>query len=256
MSSEMKNNQKQTLMKGRGVTHSCGITFPFTIIIIIIFFTFNSANECRVDVQQSKSLIRKTEQQSVSIPCSVNTSCLNLNPQISWFVFKKDSHYQINLIIQPQKFTLHQGDLTIQSLSKADCGVYYCAAALSGHTNEGAQAIGKGTTLKVSEQGFTTGQVLLVALLVLLSVYSLLILGILICIKTGQFKSVFKRRLGKNENKDFSKQVLFSGVVQELYKRNLPKHGKIQTHYKDPQDKPKGHENVQPNEDVYQNLDE
>ncbi|XP_056306487.1 uncharacterized protein si:ch211-139g16.8 [Danio aesculapii] len=244
-------------MKGRVATKSCGImNFFLLFTIIIIFLTFNSANECKVDVQQSKRLIRKTEQQSVSIPCFVNTSCLNLKPQISWFVFKKDSHDQINLSSQPLKFTLNQGDLTIQSLSKADCGVYYCAAALLGHTNEGAQAIGKGTTLKVSEQGFTTGQVLLFALLVLLSVYSLLILGILICIKTGQFKSVFKRRLGKNENKeDFSKQVLFSGVVQELYKRNLPKHGKIQTH-KDPQDKPKGHENVQPNKDVYQNLDE
>lgn len=105
-----------------------------------------------VDVQQPTMLMRKKEQQSVSIPCSVNvSSCrLTVTPQISWYVFRKDVHYQIDLSSQPLKYKLEHHDLEISSLSKADCGVYYCAAALLTVTHSGAQAIGQGTTLKVS----------------------------------------------------------------------------------------------------------
>lgn len=170
-----------------------------------------------VDVQQPTKLMRKKEQQSVSIPCSVNVSSCQHTPQISWYVFRKDYHYQIDVSSQPLKYKLDHHDLEISSLSKTDCGVYYCAAALLTVAHSGAQAIGQGTTLKVSgkhwqmtqshpsanmlhislsgcclfkkscdfypERGLNVRQVLLLTLLILLTVYSLLVLGIIICIK-------------------------------------------------------------------------
>ncbi|XP_077069921.1 uncharacterized protein LOC143722398 isoform X2 [Siphateles boraxobius] len=209
---------------------------------------------CMVDVQQPTMLMRKREQQSVSIPCSVNISC-GLTHEISWYVFRKDFHYKIDLSSQPLKYKQEHHDLKISSLSKADCGVYYCAAALLTETHSGAQAIGQGTTLKVSEMGLNVPQTLLLTLLVLLSVYSLLVLGILICIKTGQFQ-VFKRRWSKtNKKEDSASQVIFSGVVQELCKRNLSG-DKFQASYKVSQDKSKNLQNMYHCEDVYQNLDE
>ncbi|KAK9978338.1 hypothetical protein ABG768_020093 [Culter alburnus] len=244
-------------MKGRGATNNSDINMNFGFFFTMAFLVLGLVRGCMVDVQQPSKLMRKKEQQSVSIPCSVNVSSCQHTPQISWYVFRKDYHYQIDVSSQPLKYKLDHHDLEISSLSKTDCGVYYCAAALLTLAHSGAQAIGQGTTLKVSERGLNVRQVLLLTLLILLTVYSLLILGIIICIKTGRFKSVFKRRWCKNENKEDSTRqvVLFSGVVQELCKRNLSG-DKIQARYKVSQDKSKGLQNVYNSEDVYQNLDE
>lgn len=103
-----------------------------------------------VDVQQPTELMRKKEQESVSIPCAVNVSSCQHTPQISWYVFRKDYHYQIDVSSQPLKYKVDHHDLEISSLSKTDCGVYYCAAALLNVAHDGTQAIGQGTTLKVS----------------------------------------------------------------------------------------------------------
>uniref|UniRef100_A0A673MKV2 Si:ch211-139g16.8 n=1 Tax=Sinocyclocheilus rhinocerous TaxID=307959 RepID=A0A673MKV2_9TELE len=143
-----------------------------------------SVSGCKVDVQQPTKLIRKKEQQSVSIPCSVTvSSCPKSLPQISWYVFRKNSHYQLDLKSHSLRYTLEHQGLKISSLSEADSGVYYCAAALLDVAHNGAQAIGQGTTLKVSETGLNVSQALLLTLLVLLTVYSLLVLVIIICIK-------------------------------------------------------------------------
>uniref|UniRef100_A0A8C1DTP7 Si:ch211-139g16.8 n=1 Tax=Cyprinus carpio carpio TaxID=630221 RepID=A0A8C1DTP7_CYPCA len=139
---------------------------------------------CKVDVQQPTELMREKEQQSVSIPCSVTvSSCSESQTQISWYVFRRDSHYQLDLQSHSLRYTLEQQDLRISSLSEADSGVYYCAAALLDVAHSGAQAIGQGTTLKVSKKGLNVRQALLLTLLVLLIVYSLLVLVIIICIK-------------------------------------------------------------------------
>ncbi|XP_016394705.1 immunoglobulin superfamily member 6 isoform X2 [Sinocyclocheilus rhinocerous] len=229
----------------------------FGFFFTIAFLIFSTVSGCKVDVQQPTKLIRKKEQQSVSIPCSVTvSSCPKSLPQISWYVFRKNSHYQLDLKSHSLRYTLEHQGLKISSLSEADSGVYYCAAALLDVAHNGAQAIGQGTTLKVSETGLNVSQALLLTLLVLLTVYSLLVLVIIICIKTGQFKSVFKRRWSKSENKeDSARQLGFSGVVQELSKRNLVG-GKIQAYYKVSQDKSTGLQNRYHSEDVYQNLDE
>ncbi|KAK2915953.1 hypothetical protein QQF64_024357 [Cirrhinus molitorella] len=224
----------------------------FGFLFTIAFLIFSTVSGCKVDVLQPRKLIRKKEQQFISIPCSVTVSgCLTTGqPQISWYVFRKNDHYQLDLKNNSSK------DLKISSLSQADSGVYYCAAALLDVAQDGAQAIGEGTTLKVSEMGLNTAQALLLTLLVLLTVFSVLVLGLIICIKTGQFKSFFKRRCGKSENKeDSTRQVLFSGVVQELSKRNLVG-DQIQAHYSVSQDKSTDFLNEYHSEDVYQNLDE
>ncbi|XDV13672.1 hypothetical protein PO909_002039 [Leuciscus waleckii] len=250
MTNKLKNNQRDT-----GATNNCDINMNFGFLFTIAILVLRLVRGCVVDVQQPTMLMREKEQQSVSIPCSVNVSC-QLIPQISWYVFRKDFHYQIDLSGQPQKYQLEHHDLEISSLSKADCGVYYCAAALLTMVHSRAQAIGQGTTLKVSERGLNVPQTLLLTLLVLLSVYSLLVLGILICIKTGQFDSVFKRRWTKtNKKEDSARQVIFSGVVQELCKRNLSG-DKFQARYEVAQDKSKGLQTINHSEDVYQNLDE
>ncbi|KAK7174313.1 hypothetical protein R3I93_001504 [Phoxinus phoxinus] len=228
-----------------------GFLFTFAFLVLSL------VRGCMVDVQQPTMLMRKKEQQSVSIPCSVNISSCgpHTHLQISWYVFRNDSHHQIDLPSQSLKYELEHLDLKISSLSKADCGVYYCAAALE-VTHSGAQAIGQGTPLKVSEMGLNVPQTLLLTLLVLMSVYSLLVLGILICIKTGQFNSVFKRRWSKtNKKEEAASQVIFSGVVQELCKRNLSG-DKFQARYNVYQDKSKDLQNTTHCEDIYQNLDE
>ncbi|XP_058627806.1 immunoglobulin superfamily member 6 [Onychostoma macrolepis] len=230
----------------------------FGFLFTITFLMFSAVSGCKIDVQQPTKLIRQKEQLSVSIPCSVTvSSCPTAHlPQISWYVFRKDSHYQLNLKSHSMKYTLENQELTISSLSEADCGVYYCAASLLDGAQNGAQAIGQGTTLKVSGMGLNIYQGLLLTLLVLLTVYSVLVLAIIICIKTGQFESVFKRRWSKSENKEESaRQVIFSGVVQELCKRNLVG-SKMQPHYKVSQNKSAGLQNAYHSEDVYQNLDE
>lgn len=229
----------------------------FGFFFTIAFLISSTVSGCKVDVQQPTELMREKEQQSVSIPCSVTvSSCSESQTQISWYVFRRDSHYQLDLQSHSLRYTLEQQDLRISSLSEADSGVYYCAAALLDVAHSGAQAIGQGTTLKVSKKGLNVRQALLLTLLVLLIVYSLLVLVIIICIKTGKFKSVFKRRWNKSENKkDSGMQVVFSGVMQELSKRNLVG-GKIRAHNKVSQDKSTGVQNVYQSEDIYQNLDE
>ncbi|XP_051988393.1 immunoglobulin superfamily member 6 [Xyrauchen texanus] len=240
----------------KGPTKYRDISWNLLTITFLIFISVLSISGCKVDVQQSNNVMRRKEQQFVSIPCSLNiTSCPGHGPDklsISWYVFRKDSQHQLDLTNHSVKYTLEDQNLKINSLSTQDCGVYYCAAALLDVAHNGAQAIGKGTTLKVSKRGFNTRQALLLTLLVLLIVYSLHVLGILICIKTGQIKSVFKRRRQQSEMKDSAKQVIFSGVVQELCKRNLS--DKIRAQYKVSQEKyPQTQDK---SEDIYQNLDE
>ncbi|XP_052392226.1 immunoglobulin superfamily member 6 isoform X2 [Carassius gibelio] len=206
----------------------------------IAFLMFSTVSGCKVDVQQSPELIREKRDQSVSIPCSVSvSSCPNSQPHISWYVFRNDSHYQLDLKANSLKYTQEQHGLKISSLSEPDSGVYLCAAALLDVAHYGAQAIGQGTTLKVSETGLNVSQALLLTLLVLLIVYSLLVLVIIICIKENP-----------------AKQVLFSGVMQELAKRNLVGGRKVQSHYKVSQDKSTALQNQHHSEDLYQNLDE
>lgn len=118
------------------------------------FFPVFLIRGCKVDVQQSIKVMSRKDQQSVSIPCSCNISNCSGNEldklKISWYVFHKDIHYQIDLKNQPTKYTLEGHNLKINSLSINDFGVYYCAAALSNVAHRGAQAIGQGITLKVT----------------------------------------------------------------------------------------------------------
>nr|XP_055036452.1 uncharacterized protein si:ch211-139g16.8 [Misgurnus anguillicaudatus] len=208
---------------------------------------------CKVDVQQSKKVLRRKEQTSVSIPCSVNISnCAGYGsdkPEIFWYMFHKDRHYQIDWINQPAKYMLEDQNLKINFVSKNDCGVYYCAAANGAQSGE--QAIGQGSTLMVTERGLNVRQTLLLTLLILLVAYGLIVLGIIICIKTGKINLICKGRWRKTQ--DHSRQMIFSGVVQELYKRNLV-HDKIQAHCKVSQPKAEGPQTL--NEDIYQNYDE
>lgn len=81
------------------------------------------------------------------------SNCADYGPdklEIFWYVFHKDLRYQIDWINQPAKYMLEDQNLKINSLSKNDCGVYYCAAALRYEAHSGAQAIGQGSTLKVT----------------------------------------------------------------------------------------------------------
>ncbi|KAI7803599.1 uncharacterized protein si:ch211-139g16.8 isoform X1 [Triplophysa rosa] len=226
-------------------------------ITCLVFISVFSVCGCKIDVHQSTRMMQRKVQQSVSVPCSCNiSSCPGDgldNLKISWYVFRKDMHYQIDLNNQPTKYTLEGHSLKISSLSIKDCGVYYCAAALSNEMHSGAQAIGQGITLKVTERGLNVRQILLLTLLVLLIIYSLLVLGIIICIKTGHIKSLCRGRWRKTQ--DYSRHVVFSGVVQELYKRNLV-HDKIPARCKVSQEKAKSPQTQDKNEDIYQNFEE
>ncbi|XP_065133649.2 immunoglobulin superfamily member 6 [Paramisgurnus dabryanus] len=229
--------------------------FNITFLVLISVWSICG---CKVDVQQSKKVMRRKEQTSISIPCSVNISnCAGYGfdqLDIFWYMFHKDRHYQIDWNKQPDKYMLEDQNLNINFVSKNDCGVYYCAAALGNEAKSGAQAFGQGSTLIVTERGLNVRQTLLLTLLILLLAYSLIVLGIIICIKTGKIYLICKGRWGKTKQ-DHSRQVIFSGVVQELYKRNLGG-DKIQAHCNVSQQKAKGQQTLDRNEDIYANYDE
>lgn len=170
-----------------------------------------SVSKCTVNVTQPQEHLHGRFNQSINISCHVSRSCQNKKPDVQWYVFTTDSYYQLDIKNQPMKYKLQDADLHITCLSHGDDGVYYCAASDNDSKNSGAQAIGTGTTLTVkgkmpccftddvlifesllnlssnsslySENDSNTGQVLLLTLVVLLSLYSLIILALFICIK-------------------------------------------------------------------------
>lgn len=163
---------------------------------------------CTLKVTQPRKLLQGKFNQSISITCHVNTSCQN--KQVQWYVFMAESYYQLDLNNHPIKYRLQGTDLYISRLSHSDDGVYYCAASDEHSTNSGAQDIGTGTRLTVkgkvpccvtddmlmfesllnspstslySENDYSAGQVLLFALVALLSLCNVIIVTLFICIK-------------------------------------------------------------------------
>ncbi|MCJ8739352.1 hypothetical protein PDJAM_G00046160 [Pangasius djambal] len=124
-----------------------------------------------------------------------------------------------------------------------------------GSIDSGAQAIGTGTTLTVKENDYNAGQVLLITLVVLLSLYSLIILTLFICIKTGRAMLLKRKQSQSQEKGDSTRRVHFRAVVQELYsKRNLRRNKKntsTDISHENKVEEPQSHT---VREDIYQNL--
>ncbi|KAK3552844.1 hypothetical protein QTP86_022539 [Hemibagrus guttatus] len=183
----------------------------------------------------------------------MNMSCEAV-VEVQWYVFRKDSYHQLDINNQPARYRLEGTGLHISLLSKHDDGVYYCAASYKGLANSGAQDIGSGTTLTVKDNDYSTWQVLLLTLVVLLSLYSLTILTLFICMKTGRVK-LFQGRQRQSQGKGDSTRVHFGAVVQELYsKRNLRRNKKNTSTEVAQENKV---ENPQPHtrtDDIYQNM--
>ncbi|XP_076853408.1 uncharacterized protein LOC143508631 [Brachyhypopomus gauderio] len=202
------------------------LTFAFIIAQVL------HVEVCQVAVDQPKLLFGKVHQ-SVSIPCHATVlSCTSGSPTLKrlWYVFKKDSHFQLDTDGQPLKYRLEDYHLSVSSLSADDNGVYYCAVTLNdtlNSPNRGMQAFGSGTTVTVKERSFTTGLLLLLLLAVLLLLYSLTILSLIVCIKTRGSTLFLQRRLRTSQIKNTStRRVHFRAVVQELYKKKNLRSGR------------------------------
>ncbi|XP_026859167.1 uncharacterized protein si:ch211-139g16.8 isoform X1 [Electrophorus electricus] len=222
---------------------------PFLpIICTLVIAQVLTTEECQVAVIQSEELLFGSVNQSLSIPCHVTVSAcnglINSSPMMVWYMFKKDSHSQLDLKSQPLKYRLETQHLSIHSLSADDNGVYYCAAILKTvSANKEKQAFGSGTTVTVKENSFTTGHMLLVMLLVLLMLYSLTILSFIVCIKTRGSTLFLQGRLRTSQIKSTStRRVQFGAVVQELYtKRNLRSSNKTSPSEASPENKCETH---------------
>ncbi|MCI4385147.1 hypothetical protein PGIGA_G00046930 [Pangasianodon gigas] len=227
----------------------------FFYIILIFFFTPGlSVNRCIITVTQPQERLHGRFNQTVLIYCHVNTSC-KMQKEVQWYVFKKDSSYQLDINNRPTKYTLQDADLQISWLSHSDDGVYHCAVSDRGSTDSGAQAIGTGTTLTLKENDYNAGEVLLITLVVLLSLYSLIILTLFICIKTGH-AMLLKRRQSQSQAKgDSTRRVHFGAVLQELYgKRNLRRNKKNTSTDVSQENKVEEPQSHTVKEDIYQNL--
>ncbi|KAG7335021.1 hypothetical protein KOW79_001617 [Hemibagrus wyckioides] len=233
------------------------ILYVFVYIILILIFSPGlSVSMCTLKVTQPQEILHGRFNQSVYIPCHVNMSChLKIAEEVQWYVFTTKSYHQLDINNHPMRYRLEGRGLHISLLSHNDDGVYYCAASYKDLANSGAQDIGSGTTLTVKDNDYSTGQVLLLTLVVLLSLYSLIILTLFICVKTGRIK-LLKGRQSQSQGKgDSTRRVHFGAVVQELYsKRNLRRNKKNSSTEVAQENKV---ENPRPNkrrEDIYQNL--
>lgn len=109
-----------------------------------------SVSMCTLKVTQPQELLHGRFNQSVYIPCHVNMSCQHtVLEEVQWYVFTKDSYFQLDINNPPMKYRLEGRGLHISLLSHDDGGVYYCAASYKDLANSGAQDIGSGTTLTV-----------------------------------------------------------------------------------------------------------
>lgn len=118
---------------------------------LYIIITGPPVSACSVKITEPQDHLYSRINQSVSIFCHINMSdCKDNHYNVFWYVFKQDSHYQLNTVSQPHKYSMEKEMLQINSLSHHDGGVYYCAAVKTGYSESpGMQAFGKGTTLIV-----------------------------------------------------------------------------------------------------------
>lgn len=107
----------------------------------------NTVN-CQLDIHQPNRVIWQNRGQSASLPCHLNVNCSGF--QFLWFVFKEDSHHQIDLETKPHKYSQDGARLTINSLNGNDSGIYHCAAVFPKlQPVPRAPEIGPGTKLAV-----------------------------------------------------------------------------------------------------------
>lgn len=201
------------LAKCKNIQRNC------ILLMSLLFVDFNpfgfsitglSVSKCIINVTQPQDHLYGRLNQSVLITCHINTSCSKTVHSLTWYVFRTDSYYELDIYNHPVKYSLQGSDLHINWLTHSDDGVYHCAAFNKGSTNSGEQAIGTGTKLTVKgkmplrvthdvliftslfnlslnsswySENYNVGQVLLFTLVALLFLYILIILTLFICIK-------------------------------------------------------------------------
>ncbi|XP_029013853.1 immunoglobulin superfamily member 6 [Betta splendens] len=157
--------------------------------------------------------------QSAELQCGV--SCSNKHVHYEWFVFKEHSHYHVNLTGAPLKYNLVGGSLHIKSVNNNDSGIYYCAAMWPRESTRNRQYVGEGTTLIVRGHGTRLVKYILLWLsFVLLSIYSIVILSLIIK-KCGcnRSKSTKAEETDKttSDKKAAKRRTQFRDVLEEMY---------------------------------------
>ncbi|KAJ8344927.1 hypothetical protein SKAU_G00291200 [Synaphobranchus kaupii] len=216
--------------------------------VSLIYLTESEPTPCRAVISQPDEVATLTSAQDTTLPCLITQPCLS---KVRWFVFRHKSHQEIRA--QPLKYSPSSRALTIHSPQANDSGVYYCSSVPLDSSRKGAPSIGNGTRLVVRESSNTTIKTaLLWTLLVVLTLYSLLILTLLI-LKAR--REIFRRKRRNTLDKSGSTRKLhFRAVVQELYgKRNLRSTEHTTRTYSHNSKVEHPHAYA-PDEDVYQNI--
>ncbi|XP_028841710.1 uncharacterized protein LOC114793744 [Denticeps clupeoides] len=143
---------------------------------------------CRLD--QPRGPDRRAKQRpgtSFSLPCDVDTSRCPQTVAVvtTWFVFRRNSHHQLDVDGQSTRYQLDGSSLLFRSLQPGDSGVYHCAIAAGDVPRAGTQAVGRGTVLTVAGRPVPRVRAGLVwTLFTLLLLYSAAVLAVLVRKKT------------------------------------------------------------------------
>ncbi|XP_019906860.1 immunoglobulin superfamily member 6 isoform X2 [Esox lucius] len=208
---------------------------------------------CKLLVYQPDEVMWQVSDQSGSLPCTITTN--STKPiEIRWFVFSEHSYHLVDLDTYSYKYRLEKQALNINSLQANDSGIYHCAAFLSDMACSGAQTIGQGTTVLVKERGMEITGYVLWLLFVLLALYSVAVLILLICKKTGRDATFWEGTRWRRDKKNTTQKIRFGAVVQELYVKRKLRSNKNSEVIDPTQNKVESPHSNLPHEDIYQNL--
>uniref|UniRef100_A0A8C6FZG3 Immunoglobulin superfamily member 6 n=1 Tax=Moschus moschiferus TaxID=68415 RepID=A0A8C6FZG3_MOSMO len=194
----------------------------------LILFYVGVADDCAVSVSQPPELEVDYTQKAVTLPCSFTTvGCPAEQPTFLWFRY--GIHEPENLCSngcksETDKYTLESSkkrvSLTVNRLTFNDSAIYVCGIAFPSSKQPRAKQTGGGTVLVVREMKVLSKELqsVLIALLVLFSIYITTVLGILIVLTKSKSNTQRKKETEESQKKKSARRI-FQEIAQELYNK-------------------------------------
>ncbi|KAM9725875.1 immunoglobulin superfamily member 6 [Dama dama] len=195
----------------------------------LILFYVGVADDCTVSVSQLPELEVDYRQKVVTLTCSFSTvGCPAEKPTRLWFRY--GTHEPENLCSngcssETDKYTLkypaqNQVSLTVNRLTFNDSAIYICGIAFRSSKQPRAKQTGGGTVLVVRETKVLSKELqsVLIALLVLFSIYIISVLVILIVLTELKSNTQRKKETEESQKKKSARRI-FQEIAQELYNK-------------------------------------
>ncbi|XP_020032539.1 immunoglobulin superfamily member 6 isoform X1 [Castor canadensis] len=190
----------------------------------LILFYVGAAGACTVSVVQPGYLEVDSTHKTVTIECTFSmTKCPSEQPRSLWFRY--GAHQPEILCVdeckqKEHKFTVekalarNQVSLTVNRVTLNDSAIYICGIAFPS-----AKQTGGGTTLVVRESKLLSKELqsLLIALIVLLSIYITGVCVILIVLFRSKSNLLRNKETKEDSQKKKSARRIFQEIAQELY---------------------------------------